>query len=179
MRRLTALWAVLAFLALVFHGTTTASAASFTYDAPTIARVEVHEFDAPANPGRFSDARAGSASPSVEGRGTFTTHGLAVVATEAGINAEGGVGAAAYGPQVPGGTKPTPNFKPPTNPPQLPPSEIPPGWRVREMPPTAQYPDGYWKLEKPMPNGGWQPIDPSTMKPGGRPETHVPFPSGG
>lgn len=73
MRRLTALWAVLAFLALVFHGTTTASAASFTYDVPTVARVEVHEFDAPANPGRFSDARAGSASPSVEGRGTFTS----------------------------------------------------------------------------------------------------------
>ena len=44
------------------------------------------------------------------------------------------------------------------------------------MPPTEQYPDGYWKLEKPMKGGKWQPIDPSTGKPGRRPETHVPFP---
>jgi hypothetical protein len=72
--------------------------------------------------------------------------------------------------------KPTPNFQTPTNPPQLPPESIPPGWRIRQMPPTEQYPNGYWKLEKPMANGGWQPIDPSTMKPGGRPQTHVPLP---
>ncbi|MFH1023788.1 MAG: RHS repeat-associated core domain-containing protein [Planctomycetota bacterium] len=72
--------------------------------------------------------------------------------------------------------KPTPKFQPPTNPPQMPPEVIPPGWRVRVMPPTEQYPNGYWKLEKPMVDGSWQPIDPSTMKPGGRPETHVPFP---
>jgi hypothetical protein len=44
------------------------------------------------------------------------------------------------------------------------------------MPPTEQYPDGYWKLEKPMKDGSWQPIDPSTMKPGNCCETHVPFP---
>jgi RHS repeat-associated protein len=76
-----------------------------------------------------------------------------------------------------GGTpKPSPKFVPPTNPPQLPPTNIPPGWRIRPMPPTPQYPDGYWKLEKPMPQGGWQPIDPSTGKPGTRPQTHVPFP---
>ncbi len=79
---------------------------------------------------------------------------------------------------VPGGPKSSPNFKPPTNSPSLPPTEIPPGWRVREMPPSVDYPDGYWKLEKPMANGGWQPIDPSTMNPGSRPETHVPFPAG-
>jgi RHS repeat-associated protein len=36
---------------------------------------------------------------------------------------------------IPGGTpKPSPKFKTPTNPPQTPPTEIPPGWRVREMP---------------------------------------------
>ena len=75
-----------------------------------------------------------------------------------------------------GEPKPSPNFSPPTNPPQLPPAEIPSGWRVRQMPPTQQYPRGYWKLEKPMQDGGWQAIDPSTMKPGTRPQTHIEFP---
>lgn len=75
-----------------------------------------------------------------------------------------------------GAPKPTPKFEPPTNPPQMPPKQIPEGWRVREMPATEQYPNGYWKLEKPMNDGSWQPIDPSTMKPGTRPQTHVPFP---
>jgi RHS repeat-associated protein len=72
---------------------------------------------------------------------------------------------------------PSPKFTPPTNPPQYPPKEVPPGWRIRPMPPTTQYPNGYWKLEKPLPNGSWQPIDPSTMKPGNRPGTHIPFPA--
>ncbi len=72
--------------------------------------------------------------------------------------------------------KPSPKFKTPTNPPQLPPTDVPPGWKVRVMPPTEQYPNGYWVLEKPMADGSWQPIDPSTMKPGSRPETHVPLP---
>lgn len=76
-----------------------------------------------------------------------------------------------------GGPKPSPNFQEPTNLPQLPPENIPDGWRVREMPPTPQYPNGYWRLEKPMDNGGWQGINPATMKPGTQPETHVPFPS--
>lgn len=87
-----------------------------------------------------------------------------------------------WGPEIgpaEGGPKSSPNFKPPTNSPQLPPTEIPMGWRVREMPPTPDYPTGYWRLEKPMGNGGWQGIDPSTMKPGSQPETHVPFPGGG
>ncbi len=72
--------------------------------------------------------------------------------------------------------KSTPKFQPPTNPATLPPKDIPAGWRVRTMAPTEQYPNGYWRLEKPMRDGSWQPIDPSTMKPGGRPQTHVPFP---
>jgi hypothetical protein len=158
----------------------TSASGGYVYDAPTIACVRVHAIGpAEASPPLVSDGRDGSAPPTAKARGTSTTSPRSFIATEAGINAEGGVGAAEYGPQMPGGPKPTPNFKPPTNPAQLPPSEIPPGWQVREMPPTEQYPDGYWKLEKPMPNGGWQPIDPSTMKPGGRPETHVPFPPGG
>lgn len=73
--------------------------------------------------------------------------------------------------------KKSPKFEEPTNPPQLPPTDIPPGWRVREMPPAPGYPNGYWRLEKPMPNGGWQGINPSTMKPGRQPDTHIPFPS--
>ncbi len=72
--------------------------------------------------------------------------------------------------------KPSPNFKPPTNLPQAPPTQVPPGWRVRSMPQTQQYPNGYWRLEKPMPNRGWQGIDPSTMKPGSRSQAHVPWP---
>ena len=72
--------------------------------------------------------------------------------------------------------KSSPNFRPPTNPPQMPPKKVPDGWRVRHMRGTQDYPDGYWKLEKPMKQGGWQAVDPSTMKPGGRPQTHVPFP---
>lgn len=76
-----------------------------------------------------------------------------------------------------GKPKPAIKFKPPTNQPQFPPTNIPDGWRVRDMPPTSQYPNGYWRLEKPMTNGGWQGIDPSTMKPGGHHQTHVPFPS--
>lgn len=37
----------------------------------------------------------------------------------------------APGPPVKGVPKTSPNFKPPTNAPQAPPTQIPPGWRVR------------------------------------------------
>ncbi len=75
---------------------------------------------------------------------------------------------------------PSPKFRTPTNAPQLPPGNIPAAWRVRQMPPTEQYPNGYWRLEKPMGNGGWQGIDPSAMKPGAEARTRVPLaPSGG
>jgi len=83
---------------------------------------------------------------------------------------------ASEGAVVKGQPRPSPNFQTPTNPPQLPPQNIPTGWRVRTMPSTEQYPNGYWRLEKPMPQGGWQGIDPSTMKPGTQPQTHVPLP---
>jgi hypothetical protein len=77
----------------------------------------------------------------------------------------------------PGGQpRPSPNFKPPTNEPQYAPKVIPEGWKIRKMPPTEQYPNGYWRFFKPLPDGKWQPIDASTMKPGTDPETHIPFP---
>jgi hypothetical protein len=63
-------------------GTTTASAATFTYDGPAIARIEAHSFEAVsvlAVPPSW--AREGSASPSVEGRGTSTTSADSLNAT--------------------------------------------------------------------------------------------------
>lgn len=75
--------------------------------------------------------------------------------------------------------KPAQKFKEPTNPPQNPPENVPEGMTVRVMPPTQQYPNGYWRLEKPMPQGGAQGINPATMKPGPQHETHVPLPPPG
>jgi RHS repeat-associated protein len=77
-----------------------------------------------------------------------------------------------------GPPKPPGNFRPPTTPPQSPPAKPPTGCVIRKMPPNKIYPDGYWKIEKPMPNGGWQGLNPKTLKPGGPADTHIPFPPG-
>lgn len=75
---------------------------------------------------------------------------------------------------------PSPKFRPPTNPASVPieRSSLPAGLEVRVASPTEQYPNGYWRIEKPMENGGWQGINPSTMKPGPQWDTHVPLPPG-
>jgi RHS repeat-associated protein len=81
-----------------------------------------------------------------------------------------------------GGPRPSPNFVEPTNAAQLPPSDLPSGYSVRVMPPTDQYPDGYW-VET---NETGQFVDPSTGRPPSnvsravaRSMTHVPLPPGG
>lgn len=62
--------------------TTTVDAAPFTYDVPTISRVGDREFDdASASAARLRDVREGSASLSVEARGTSTTPSAQGVAT--------------------------------------------------------------------------------------------------
>lgn len=69
---------LLAVLVAVLLGslpaTTTASSATFTYDAPTVARVHVHQVaTAEAGQPQLGDAREGSASPSAVSWGTSTT----------------------------------------------------------------------------------------------------------
>jgi hypothetical protein len=43
-------------------------------------------------------------------------------------------------------------------------------------PKRFQSPLFFWHLEKQMPDGKWQPIDPSTGKPGRPEQTHIPLP---
>jgi len=75
--------ALTALIACAVTATTTASAATFAYDVPTIARADAQEFDtADASLVQPSDALDVAASPSVEGRGASTTPLHARNATE-------------------------------------------------------------------------------------------------
>lgn len=78
-----ALVGVLAMLTMAgVASTTTASAASFAYDVPTVARVGVHEIgSADSGLAQRSDVRDGSASHSVEGRRRSTTPLVRNIAT--------------------------------------------------------------------------------------------------
>lgn len=62
--------------------TTTASAANFTYDAQTVARVDAHAFGvADASRAQLSGALEESASPVADARGTSTTPAVPFLAT--------------------------------------------------------------------------------------------------
>lgn len=76
--------ALAALAASAITGTTSVGAASFTYDAPSIARVHAHVFaSALAGPAQPTCARERSTLPSVQPKGTSTTPPAVIVATEA------------------------------------------------------------------------------------------------
>jgi hypothetical protein len=74
-----------ALTTLLTAGMTTATAATFTYDVPTVARLDVHKVHIGEGPtALLSEARHGAASRLTWARGTSTTPYDPVVATEAG-----------------------------------------------------------------------------------------------
>lgn len=85
LRRLASLWVTVA-LTFVVMGTTTASAATSTYDAPNVARVAVRSMAAAAEaePAQVRDIGERSALPPAELRGTSTTPSFSTIATNTG-----------------------------------------------------------------------------------------------
>ena len=83
-RLLVALLATVIALTGPHPGTTSASAAIFTYDAPAIVGVNAHEIaDSLAAPAQLTGAREWSASPPTAGQGASTTFSARNNATEA------------------------------------------------------------------------------------------------
>lgn len=79
---------IFGLLAVAPDSTTIASPTAFTYDAPTVACVDVHAFGAAeASLEVLSVVREESARPSAEGRGTCTTPPSRSVATNTGRSA--------------------------------------------------------------------------------------------
>ena len=84
---------VVAVFVLLLTATTTVNAGTFSYDVPTIARVDVHHATgADAAETQLTSAPEASASPSVEGRGASTTSSRSFTATEAGTLTMSGQG---------------------------------------------------------------------------------------
>lgn len=84
MRRWLLLLPSLLLVAVLGAATTTVSAATYTYDGPTVARIGAQAIDnAGATPFEVSDVADQSAWPQVTARGASTTPSGAVVATEA------------------------------------------------------------------------------------------------
>jgi hypothetical protein len=78
------------------RATAEVASATYTYDSPSIARVDVHGIEgAEASPAQLSGALAWSASPSVVARGSSTTPNAGSVATEAA--GTGGIVTTAHG----------------------------------------------------------------------------------
>jgi hypothetical protein len=76
------LWILVALIGVAVAPTTTTSVVAYAYDAPAIARADVHEIDvADASSTQLGDTREGSASPSTDARRTATTPAASGVAT--------------------------------------------------------------------------------------------------
>jgi len=123
----------------------------------------------PDKNGQGSGGNHGSGS----GQGSATTPNTTSQTQPASSSTDAGLIQVAAGPQS------SPNFLPPTNPPQAPPTDLPPGYTIRPGPPTADYPNGYWRMYNPEGHA----VDPSTMKqppnvtrPEFRARTHVEYP---
>jgi hypothetical protein len=158
-------FAILVVVALLAGTGTTVSAAVFTYDAESNARVDAQVFGrAEASPTQLSDVREGSASRPFEAGGASTTPSHALVATNTGPDFV--AGPAGSHPPVPvsqsrmaagldeAGFPSAPTRAPGTE------YTLPDGSKVRLMQPSGQAP-----LRASFTNGNGQAINPFTGKP--------------